>query len=167
MFNLELVHVDGKGKGKGKDKVWYGKEPVKIEYLTKGGVGSVYVATAARAGVKFIVKQGSGLRDEYEVVRQLKKMRVDCSNLIDVKALTPTMVAMPLYNGGDVFGLLESDFFVGKSDGCKMQVLKHLFNTVRSALRCLLKKNFYYMDCLLYTSPSPRDRTRSRMPSSA
>ena len=26
-------------------------------------------------------------------------------------------------------------------------------------------ENFYY--CLLYTSPSPRDRTRSRMPSSA
>ena len=25
----------------------------------------------------------------------------------------------------------------------------------------------YYRDCLLYTSPSPRDRTRSRMPSSA
>ena len=25
----------------------------------------------------------------------------------------------------------------------------------------------YYKDCLLYTSPSPRDRTRSRMPSSA
>ena len=24
-----------------------------------------------------------------------------------------------------------------------------------------------YMICLLYTSPSPRDRTRSRMPSSA
>ena len=25
----------------------------------------------------------------------------------------------------------------------------------------------HYYDCLLYTSPSPRDRTRSRMPSSA
>ena len=25
----------------------------------------------------------------------------------------------------------------------------------------------WYKDCLLYTSPSPRDRTRSRMPSSA
>ena len=24
-----------------------------------------------------------------------------------------------------------------------------------------------FIDCLLYTSPSPRDRTRSRMPSSA
>ena len=27
--------------------------------------------------------------------------------------------------------------------------------------------NLYSRDCLLYTSPSPRDRTRSRMPSSA
>ena len=40
----------------------------------------------------------------------------------------------------------------------------------------ILKKDFAifdydkfkdYLDCLLYTSPSPRDRTRSRMPSSA
>ena len=36
-----------------------------------------------------------------------------------------------------------------------------------------LSKMFAYqqiakdIDCLLYTSPSPRDRTRSRMPSSA
>ena len=33
-----------------------------------------------------------------------------------------------------------------------------------------LKQDLYYhwsLDCLLYTSPSPRDRTRSRMPSSA
>jgi len=27
--------------------------------------------------------------------------------------------------------------------------------------------NYDFMACLLYTSPSPRDRTRSRMPSSA
>ena len=31
----------------------------------------------------------------------------------------------------------------------------------------LNKMNAYVRDCLLYTSPSPRDRTRSRMPSSA
>eukprot|EP00656_Telonema_subtile_P025103 TRINITY_DN27222_c0_g1_i2.p1 TRINITY_DN27222_c0_g1~~TRINITY_DN27222_c0_g1_i2.p1 ORF type:complete len:112 (-),score=36.18 TRINITY_DN27222_c0_g1_i2:15-350(-) len=31
----------------------------------------------------------------------------------------------------------------------------------------LLRKAESCMDCLLYTSPSPRDRTRSRMPSSA
>ena len=29
------------------------------------------------------------------------------------------------------------------------------------------KANEAYLVCLLYTSPSPRDRTRSRMPSSA
>ena len=29
----------------------------------------------------------------------------------------------------------------------------------------IYKSDFYF--CLLYTSPSPRDRTRSRMPSSA
>ena len=28
-------------------------------------------------------------------------------------------------------------------------------------------RNILFKDCLLYTSPSPRDRTRSRMPSSA
>ena len=30
-----------------------------------------------------------------------------------------------------------------------------------------IRKDFQYLSCLLYTSPSPRDRTRSRMPSSA
>ena len=29
------------------------------------------------------------------------------------------------------------------------------------------KTGKYYINCLLYTSPSPRDRTRARMPSSA
>ena len=33
--------------------------------------------------------------------------------------------------------------------------------------RALLKDIARNKDCLLYTSPSPRDRTRSRMPSSA
>ena len=30
-----------------------------------------------------------------------------------------------------------------------------------------LKESRQFLSCLLYTSPSPRDRTRSRMPSSA
>ena len=32
---------------------------------------------------------------------------------------------------------------------------------------CLAEKEVLCVGCLLYTSPSPRDRTRSRMPSSA
>ena len=31
----------------------------------------------------------------------------------------------------------------------------------------VLEEGEQWYDCLLYTSPSPRDRTRSRMPSSA
>ena len=33
--------------------------------------------------------------------------------------------------------------------------------------RCARLRSYQYRICLLYTSPSPRDRTRSRMPSSA
>ena len=33
--------------------------------------------------------------------------------------------------------------------------------------RKYIREDFPFEDCLLYTSPSPRDRTRSRMPSSA
>ena len=32
---------------------------------------------------------------------------------------------------------------------------------------CILRLSLLHQVCLLYTSPSPRDRTRSRMPSSA
>ena len=37
-------------------------------------------------------------------------------------------------------------------------------NNLRSELDDIIEQ---YDNCLLYTSPSPRDRTRSRMPSSA
>ena len=37
----------------------------------------------------------------------------------------------------------------------------------RDALRQFAADGDQYGNCLLYTSPSPRDRTRSRMPSSA
>ena len=36
-----------------------------------------------------------------------------------------------------------------------------------NTLKARLDKCWHSQDCLLYTSPSPRDRTRSRMPSSA
>ena len=40
-------------------------------------------------------------------------------------------------------------------------------NTIRIARQAMEKAMQYAYSCLLYTSPSPRDRTRSRMPSSA
>ena len=37
----------------------------------------------------------------------------------------------------------------------------------RDAVELIAHPDVVVIDCLLYTSPSPRDRTRSRMPSSA
>ena len=45
----------------------------------------------------------------------------------------------------------------------------NLAKLVRAAADSLARRAAYALNlpCLLYTSPSPRDRTRSRMPSSA
>ena len=76
-----------------------------------------------------------------------------------------------------------SDFRKGQQMQKKPPLFKKLFNAgsvEEEALQLLLHEkkiieqekelqallNFRY-GCLLYTSPSPRDRTRSRMPSSA
>ena len=58
---------------------------------------------------------------------------------------------------------LLHDFYIAlhsKIDSKKVKINDILYNDS-------LNKAFIYKICLLYTSPSPRDRTRSRMPSSA
>ena len=60
---------------------------------------------------------------------------------------------------------VNSDSWLERKKGKNFLSLNERFEIV-SALKyvdnCIL-----FNDCLLYTSPSPRDRTRSRMPSSA
>ena len=41
------------------------------------------------------------------------------------------------------------------------------YEQIEKELTLVEKYPHYYKDCLLYTSPSPRDRQKSRMPSSA
>ena len=41
------------------------------------------------------------------------------------------------------------------------------FDIMEKAIELSIKAGINWIDCLLYTSPSPRDRLLSRMPSSA
>ena len=52
----------------------------------------------------------------------------------------------------------EDDFYVSKSN-------KQIFDLLNKWPKW--EKNFLNISCLLYTSPSPRDQSGSRMPSSA
>ena len=59
--------------------------------------------------------------------------------------------------------IIVSDIMMPKKDGYQLtRDLKENFKTSHIPILLLTAKS-----CLLYTSPSPRDRTRSRMPSSA
>ena len=50
------------------------------------------------------------------------------------------------------------------TDVLKIELIQMMENAGRNLARLCIER---YLHCLLYTSPSPRDRTRSRMPSSA
>ena len=68
----------------------------------------------------------------------------------------------------------KSDW-IALSGGLDSSILAHLRKDQKPQTMTIITKDFLGTDltfaqiiaCLLYTSPSPRDRTRSRMPSSA
>ena len=57
--------------------------------------------------------------------------------------------------------LTEAESFAGLADPHLVQALREAVDS--ALMMCATQARL----CLLYTSPSPRDRTRSRMPSSA
>ena len=66
------------------------------------------------------------------------------------------------YNLNNLFDAQDD---VGKDDKAYLPI--ELKNNDDHIMGCLQVNNSKWRNCLLYTSPSPRDRTRSRMPSSA
>ena len=80
------------------------------------------------------------------------------------------------YNIGNIF--FKRGLIINGTSMSVRDEAEYLFQQANKAYRQSLKFGPYYWDakhnldrlltiCLLYTSPSPRDRTRSRMPSSA
>ena len=62
----------------------------------------------------------------------------------------------------------ESSILIKSLIPCRVSVGLEILKECSSALMdAKSRSHVRHMTCLLYTSPSPRDRTRSRMPSSA
>ena len=97
--------------------------------------------------------------DEASMLSNLKA-QLEEFNKVKLTAKEFTKVLHHLNRSSGVFakaGILRDRMNLDKEDG--ETVYLEFFDT-KNPLR-----NLYH--CLLYTSPSPRDRTRSRMPSSA
>ena len=68
----------------------------------------------------------------------------------------------------DLVTLVESEEnLVGATDSCSAQIGTFDWDSSGAFDARAFEAILEFCDCLLYTSPSPRDRTRSRMPSSA
>ena len=96
---------------------------------------------------------------------------IDCNNFYASceRVFQPHLNGKPLVilsnNDGCVIARSNEAKSLGIPMGAPAFKYKEIFqkNNVQ-----IFSSNFtLYGDCLLYTSPSPRDRTRSRMPSSA
>ena len=69
-----------------------------------------------------------------------------------------------------IFYLFSTNILIAdehKCSGMKKLSKEYLACTAKNIKEGAVKKKDQVKDCLLYTSPSPRDKRQSRMPSSA
>ena len=83
-------------------------------------------------------------------------------NLIDVKEVIQIMGSLDDFK--EIYDDLEDESFK-ENENTKGKLYRDSSNRVIAGVCSGIAQ--YFKICLLYTSPSPRDRTRSRMPSSA
>ena len=83
------------------------------------------------------------------------------------KAYVPLSPKVPLDRNVHMLNSVESDFLI-VSDEC-MEMARQILEKVARKLVVIVAESEcdQLAVCLLYTSPSPRDRQKSRMPSSA
>ena len=134
--------------------------------------------------VSEVIKTGSHPRDEHikawiESMENLSELgiKVICYNFMPILDWTRTELAAPMSSGAtamyfDLLDFIAFDCFIlerinAQSDYEKqlVDVAKKRFEGFSKEKKSTLSKNI--TACLLYTSPSPRDRQKSRMPSSA
>ena len=102
-----------------------------------------------------------GGRDTDIVLLDENGIRSDGRKINETRKVSITAGVLKNANGSAYVEFGENKILVGVY-GPRDVHPKHLSNTDTGILRCR-----YHMTCLLYTSPSPRDRSLTRMPSSA
>ena len=127
---------------------------------------ATYVEVFDRLGVSF-----ERSREEGEIfldfVDALSRRTNEAERLFDIREISG--------DGSPLFQAFADGNFIAAIQSAREQVNVLSDDSVKASrtigaeladLR-LAFRNDLYQSCLLYTSPSPRDRTRSRMPSSA
>ena len=102
-----------------------------------------------------------GVNDRPSDVIQLKKWFVNKNIMINLLQYNNTSITKITRPNKQVLTQFKRKL---EEVGLKVKIRESYGQDVNAACGQLVSK---YNSCLLYTSPSPRDRTRSRMPSSA
>ena len=135
-----------------------------IERLGKGGMGEVWKATDQQLGDTVVIKMPLASNDEVVLQRfsteaSLMRKHSIHAHILDIQGV------------GDIDGVpyYVMRFLKGGSleDRCPTQDSGGLTEFKHGSFEWLLSIAKALDYCLLYTSPSPRDRQKSRMPSSA
>ena len=114
------------------------------------------------------------LAEQEEQLLLIAEQKRQLQNLSD---LLPTLQALTRYPQATI-ELLFENMPMGRLSITDKELLKQIINTLRPQPEAQVLPSIVAPEpepapapilkaCLLYTSPSPRDRTRSRMPSSA
>ena len=121
-----------------------------IPHISSHGEGGHIINTASMAGHVVTGGMGPYFATKFAIVGYSEALRVELSKLgIGVSCLCPTWVKTNIHNTSD------------KSPGAVNSRKEFKTSTQYLAVKDLVE------NCLLYTSPSPRDGLLSRMPSSA
>jgi len=136
----------------------------------------VRVISGKAKGHQLRVPKGSIVRPATDLVRGaifsiLENITSDWARVLDLFAGSGALGIEALSRGADWVDFVDRerrccDIIRQNLEKTKLGAQAHVYCcNVAKALSFLDKE--YSIVCLLYTSPSPRDRTRSRMPSSA
>ena len=123
--------------------------------LSGAYTGEISVDMIKSTGAKYVILGHSERREYFKESNELLAQKV---NTVLSKRL------IPIFCCGEPLSIREAGTHV---DYVKQQLEEGLFHLKVKDFRKVIIAYEPIWACLLYTSPSPRDRTRSRMPSSA